>query len=79
MALQQIIFVKADQRISIAVSSERRLLLIRGNAACMDALATYFDVPEDASHGYHIHCEYYDDHPIIAPGSLPLVIDVSCS
>jgi hypothetical protein len=41
----------------------------------LHVLATNIDNMAQASDGGHVHIEYYPDHPYIAEGSLPLVIN----
>lgn len=74
--LAQIVIIKTSEQLSIHITPEERVMTITGMASSIETLATYFDFPEGVCWPNHFHFEYYDDHPIIARGSIPLVISV---
>ena len=45
-----------------------------GDPESLAVLASFFEVPPDASEGWHTHHEAYEGHAWIASDSLPLVV-----
>ncbi|NTV62475.1 MAG: hypothetical protein HGA65_02915 [Oscillochloris sp.] len=76
LALHQLRLIKSSELIDVHVDLADRALLISGRPDYLDAFAAYVEPPADTWPGYHVHFEYYEEHPIIAPGALPLVICV---
>jgi hypothetical protein len=52
------------------------VLSITGNSECLKALASFCDVPEDATLGWHVHHEYYDGNRWVATDSEPLTVSL---
>lgn len=62
-------------RVCVSVRNDVELY-VAGSEEALRGFASWLEVPDDIADGYHIHFEYYDNHPVIAPASVPLVISV---
>lgn len=58
------------------VSASRDELALTGSSEGLARIASFFDMPEDAEDGYHVHHEFFPGNAFIAPDSLSLVITV---
>lgn len=76
LALHQIRLIKCSELIDVQVDLGDRALLISGRPDYLETFAAYVDLPAEAWPSYHVHFEYYEEHPIIAPGALAVVICV---
>ncbi len=56
--------------------TDDEVLSIIGNAECLEALASFFDVPAGAKPGWHVHYEHYDGNKWVAPDSVPLIVSL---
>ena len=51
-------------------------LELSGSSEGLVRLASFFDMPADADHGFHVHHEFLSDDGFVAPDSRPLVVTV---
>ncbi|WP_017587157.1 Imm32 family immunity protein [Nocardiopsis ganjiahuensis] len=59
----------------IHVDSERRILVISGDAVGREVLADNVRAMASAEDGGHLHIDYYPGHFYLAEGSVPLVVN----
>jgi len=75
IAISGLLVVKGGGRLALTVEAES-LLRIIGAPGSLEILADWFLFDEAAEPKEHRHFEYYEEHPFLAPYSLPLVICV---
>jgi hypothetical protein len=75
IAISGLLVVKGGGRLALTVEAES-LLRIIGAPEQLEILADWFLFDETTHPGEHRHFEYYEEHPFLAPYSLPLVICV---
>lgn len=73
--LSGLLVTKADGRIAVTVEDEMTVL-ISGRSDFLVTLAAWFSFEPDTPPKTHVHFEYYDNHPLISPTSVPLVIGI---
>ncbi|SNX65851.1 hypothetical protein SAMN06272735_7691 [Streptomyces sp. TLI_55] len=61
--------------VRIALDPARRVLLIGGDSDSRALFAANLRVMADAEDGGHLHVDHFPDHPYLAEGSLPLVVN----
>ncbi|MCO5974365.1 Imm32 family immunity protein [Actinoallomurus soli] len=61
--------------VRIHVDTARRVLVISGNADARGILADNLSDMAQMEDGGHLHVDYFPDHPYLAAGSVPLVVD----
>ncbi|AZP22149.1 hypothetical protein ACIGMX_03505 [Streptomyces aquilus] len=61
--------------VRVTVDPARRVLLIDGDGDARALLAANLRNMADADDGGHLHVDHFPDHPYLAEGSLPLVVN----
>jgi hypothetical protein len=61
--------------VSIAVDLERQILVISGDPAARALLADNLRGMAEMEDGGHLHVDYFPNHPFLAEGSVPLVVN----
>jgi hypothetical protein len=61
--------------VCIHVDTTRRVLVISGDAGARAILAANLTGTAQLEDGGHLHVDYFPDHPYLAAGSVPLVVD----
>lgn len=61
--------------VRIHVDTTRHVLVISGDASARAILADNLNGTAQMEDGGHLHVDYFPDHPYLAAGSVPLVVD----
>jgi hypothetical protein len=61
--------------VRIVLDPVRRVLLIGGGSDARAVFAADLRAMADAEDGGHLHVDHFPDHPYLAEGSLPLVVN----
>ncbi|MFI9832282.1 hypothetical protein ACIHIX_31885 [Streptomyces sp. NPDC051913] len=61
--------------VRIGLDPARRVLLIAGDGDARALLSANLHDMADAEDGGHLHVDHFPDHPYLAEGSLPLVVN----
>jgi hypothetical protein len=64
-----------DPGVRIHVDAARRVLVISGDLAVRAILAANLNGVAQMEDGGHLHVDYFPDHPYLAAGSVPLVVN----
>ena len=64
-----------DPGVRIHVDAARRVLVISGDPAARAILADILNDMAQMEDGGHLHVDYFPDHPYLAAGSVPLVVN----
>jgi hypothetical protein len=64
-----------DAGVRLHVDAARRVLVISGNPAARAILADNLNSMAQMEDGGHLHVDYFPDHPYLAAGSVPLVVN----
>jgi len=75
IALSRLLITKGVDRIAVTVEDETTAH-ISGQSDLLVTLAAWFSFEPHTPSKTHVHFEYYDNHPLIASSSVPLVIRV---
>lgn len=59
----------------VRVDVSRNTLLISGDAEARAVLADNLRAMAELEDGGHLHVDHFPDHPYLAPGSVPLVVE----
>jgi hypothetical protein len=65
---------RKDAKDRVSASSDE--LVLSGSGEGLLRLASFFDMPDDAQDGFHVHHEFFPGTDFVAPDSVPLVITV---
>lgn len=65
----------ADPGVRIHVEAARRVLVISGDPGTRAILVGNLNGMAQMEDGGHLHVDYFPDHPYLAAGSVPLVVD----
>ncbi|MFJ9756480.1 hypothetical protein [Streptomyces sp. NPDC101149] len=61
--------------VRIDLDASRRVLVITGDPAARAVLADNLQAMATAEDGGHLHIDYFPEHPYLAEGSVPIVVN----